>query len=104
LKRFDVQFANKTGKAYSGDGQAAIAQCNAYLAHFQDYIDAMRSNVRVPALIQPEGSVLLIGNSETESEAQRECRSNFVRNNPRIDVVSYQRILGGLKSDIRSRG
>jgi hypothetical protein len=81
----------------------AIQQCNGYLAHFQDYIDAVRSNVRIGDLVQPKGAIILIGNSATESEAQRESRANFVRNTPKIDVVSYQRILGSLESDMRTR-
>lgn len=104
LKRSDVQFSNRTGAGYSRDGQAGIAQCNGYLAHFQDYIDAVRSNVRVPELIQPEGAILLIGDSAQETEAQKACRANFVRNNTRIDIVSYQRILGHLEADLRAFG
>lgn len=103
LKRFDVQFANRAGDGYSAEGNKAIAQCNAYLTHFRDYIDVVRSNIHVAELIQPEGAILLIGDSEKESEAQRQCRSNFVRNNPKIDVVSYRRIIDGLKSDVESR-
>jgi hypothetical protein len=102
LKRFDVQFANRAGDGLSPEGNKAIAQCNDYLAHFQDYIDAVRSNIRVAELIQPEGAILLMGDSEKENEAQRRCRSNFVRNNSRINVVSYRRIIGELESDVRS--
>jgi hypothetical protein len=101
LKRFDVQFSNSDGTGYSPEGHKGIAQCNSYLGHFQDYIDTVRSSIRVPELIQPTGAILLIGNSETESDAQQKCRANFVRNNPKIDVVSYQRILGGLISDLK---
>lgn len=103
LKRFDVQFANQNGDGYSQDGNKAVAQCNNYLAHFQDYIESIRSNIRIPELIQPEGAILLIGDSETESDAQQLCRSSFVRNNPRVKVVSYRRILNGLQSDLESR-
>jgi hypothetical protein len=102
IKRYDVQFASPDGRGYSRDGQRAIAQCNSYLAHFQDYIEAVRSNIRIEDLIQPKGAVLLIGNSEVESEAQQRCRANFVRTAPMIDVVSYQRILGALEADLRS--
>jgi Domain of unknown function (DUF4263) len=102
LKRYDVQFANRKGDGYSADGNKAIAQCTTYLTHFQDYIDSVRANIRVSELIQPERAILLIGDSERESDAQRRCRSNFVRNNPKIDVVSYRRIISGLESDIRS--
>ena len=103
LKRFHVQFANRTGDGYSAEGNKAIAQCNGYLNHFQDYIDAVRSNIHVAELIQPEGAILLTGDSEKESEAQRLCRSNFVRNNPKIDVVSYRRIIDRLSSDLEVR-
>jgi hypothetical protein len=101
LKRFKVQFSARDGRSYSRDGHKAIQQCNGYLAHFQDYIDAIRSNVRIGDLILPKGAIILIGNSATESEAQRESRANFVRNTPKIEVVTYQRILcardGGLR-------
>lgn len=103
LKRFDIQFANRAGDGYSAEGNKAIAQCNAYLSHFQDYIDAVRSNIRITELIQPQGAILLIGDSEKENKAQQQARSSFVRNNPRIDVVSYRRIINGLKSDVESR-
>ncbi len=103
LKRFDVQFANSDGSGLSPDGHKAVAQCQAYLAHFQDYIDTVRSNIRVSRLIQPEGAILLIGNSLAENEGQRLCRANFVRNSPKINVVSYQRIVERLESDLRAR-
>ena len=64
---------------------------------------AVRSNVRIAELIQPEGAILLIGNSVVENEGQRRCRANFVRSSPRINVVSYERIVGGLQSDLQSR-
>jgi hypothetical protein len=103
LKRFNVQFATRDGHGYTRDGHRAIQQCNGYLAHFQDYIDAIRSNVRIEDLIQPKGAIILIGNSDAESQAQRQSRANFVRNTPKIDVVTYQRILGSLESDLRTR-
>ncbi|WP_421999362.1 Shedu anti-phage system protein SduA domain-containing protein [Reyranella sp.] len=103
LKRFDVQFANRAGDGYSAEGNKAIAQCNAYLDHFQNYIDAVRSNVHVSELVQPEGAILLIGDSERESDAQRQCRSNYVGNNSKIDVVSYRRIISRLRSDLEVR-
>ena len=100
LKRFDVHFARLDGNDFSQDANKAIAQCNVYLSHFQDYIDAVRSNIRIGELIQPKGAILLIGNSETENEAQRQFRANFVRATPNISVVSYQRIIGSLESDL----
>jgi len=103
LKRFDTQFANRAGDGFSADGNKAIAQCNAYLTHFQDYIDVVRSNIHIEELIQPEGAVLLMGDSEKESEAQQRFRAGFVRNNPKIDVVSYRRIIERLKSDVMLR-
>jgi hypothetical protein len=103
LKRFNVQFARSDGRGFSRVGNSAIAQCNVYLSHFQDYIDVVRSNIRISELIQPRGAILLIGNSETENEKQRECRANFVRATLKIAVVSYQRIVGALESDLGSR-
>lgn len=103
IKRFDSQFSNKSGTRPSSDASLATAQCNRYLTHFQDYIDSVRSLVRVDELVQPIGAVLIIGDSDAESPAQRQVRSEHVRNHPRIDVVSYRRILRGLESDIRSR-
>jgi len=103
LKRYDAQFANRVGNGFSATGNKAIAQCHAYLTHFQNYIDVVRGNIRIAELIQPEGAILLIGDSEKESAAQRLCRSSFVRNNPKIDVVSYRRIIERLKSDLELR-
>jgi hypothetical protein len=103
LKRFDVQFSNQNGTGLSPEGNRAVVQCNSYLTHLQDYIDSVRSNIRVEELIQPQGAVLLIGDSEKENKAQRQCRANFVRNSHRINVVSYRRIISHLESDLRSR-
>jgi hypothetical protein len=100
LKRFDAQFARVDGRGLSRDGNKAVAQCHVYLSHFHDYIDAVRANIRIGELIQPKGIILLIGNSETENEAQRQFRANFVRSTPNINVVSYQRIVGSLESDL----
>jgi len=103
LKRFDMQFANSDGSGLSTEGHKAVAQCQGYLAHFQDYIDTVRNNIRIPELIQPSGAILLIGNSLAENERQRQCRANFVRTTPKINVVSYQRIVEHLKSDLGAR-
>jgi hypothetical protein len=103
LKRFDVQFARSDGRGLSEEGNKAVAQCNVYLSHFQDYIDAVRSNIRINQLIQPKGAILLIGNSENENEKQLEFRASFVRNTPSINVVSYQRIIRSLESDVGMR-
>jgi hypothetical protein len=103
LKRFDVQFANRSGDGLSTEGNKAVAQCNNYLTHFQDYIDAIRSNIRIEELIQPKGAILLIGDSAKENKAQRQCRANFVRNSAKIEVVSYRRIINALGSDLGSR-
>jgi len=104
LKRFDQQFANQKGDAFSPEGNKAIGQCNAYLTHFQDYVDTIRNNIRVAELIQPEGAILLMGDSDIESDAQRRFRSDFVRNHAKIKVVSYRRIIKALESDLQSRG
>jgi hypothetical protein len=103
LKRFDMQFANQNGDALSPEGNKAVAQCNAYLSHFQGYIETIRSNVCAPEIVQPVGAILLMGDAQSETDAQQKVRSDFVRNNPRIEVVSYRRILGGLTSELERR-
>jgi hypothetical protein len=103
LKRFNVQFARRDGRGLSQDGNEAIVQCNAYLSHFQDYVDAVRSNVRINELIQPRGAIVLIGNSETENDEQLNCRANFVRGARGIQVVTYNRIVRSLESDLGLR-
>lgn len=103
LKRFDRQFANLNGTAFSPDGNQAVAQCNRYLRHFQEYIDAVRGTIRIQELVQPVGVILIIGDSDSETAAQQRMRADFVRTNPRINVVSYRRILQGLERDVASR-
>jgi hypothetical protein len=103
LKRFDMQFANAAGDAFSPEGGRAVGQCPSYIQHFQNYIDLVRSNIRIPDVIQPRNAILLMGDSETETDAQQQFRSNFVRSNPSIEVVSYRRILAGLESDLGVR-
>jgi hypothetical protein len=103
LKKPTSQFAGKS-RGYSRDGQLAISQCNQYLSHFNDYIDNVRAGIRIPDLIQPEGVIILIGDSETESDVQRRTRAEFVRNTPKIEVVSYRRIVNGLKNDLAATG
>ncbi len=103
LKRFDVQFARRDGRGFSQDGNKAVVQCNVYLAHFQNYIDAIRSNIRINELIQPRGAIILIGNSAIENEEQRACRANFVGGTSSIQVVTYQRIIQSLESDMAFR-
>jgi hypothetical protein len=100
LKRFNVQFARGDGRGLSQEGNKAIAQCNGYLSHFQDYIETVRRNICIDDLIQPQGAILLIGDSEAENEKQRKCRADFVRASPKIDVVSYRRIVDSLESDM----
>lgn len=103
LKRSDEQFANKAATGFGTTANRAIAQCQGYLAHFSDYIDIVRTNIRVPDLIQPRGAVILIGDGASETDAQRQIRANFVRTNEQIDVVSYDRIRYGLRSDVGDR-
>ncbi|WP_315770940.1 MULTISPECIES: hypothetical protein [unclassified Bradyrhizobium] len=101
LKRFNVQFSRRDGRGLSQVGNQAVIQCSSYLSHFQDYIDAVRSNIRVNELIQPKGAILLIGDSATETKKQRDCRANFVRTTPSIQVVSYRRVVESFESDSR---
>lgn len=100
LKRFDEQFSDAKGQGYSKVGHRAVSQCSGYLAHFRDYIDAIRTNSRVPQMVQPSGAIILIGDSGQETDPQRSTRSNFVRNTSNIDVVTYRRILLGARADV----
>ena len=108
LKRFDDQFSDARGTGYSTAGHRALAQCNGYLSHFREYIEAVRVNAGISKLTQPTGAIILMGDSDVETETQRENRSNFVRNSGIIDVVSYRRILWGARADVgftaRGRG
>ncbi|RZJ47607.1 MAG: DUF4263 domain-containing protein [Brevundimonas sp.] len=100
LKRFDTQFADAQGGGMSPMGHKAVSQAAGYLSHFREYIDAIRSHVRIPRLTQPSGALILIGDSQTESEAQRTVRSNFVRTATNIDVASYRRIVVHARMDV----
>jgi hypothetical protein len=88
LKRPGHQFANEKGDALSSEGNKAVVQCHAYLAHFQNCIDSVRSNVKVHELVQPQGAVLIMGRSSMEKPVQRQIRANFVDATPRVDVVT----------------
>lgn len=101
LKLASVQFSNRKGDGYSADANKAVAQCLRYRTHFADYIDAVRSSIRITDLIVPETVTLLIGDSKSETEPQRVCRAEFDRNSPHISVVSYDRIRRGLANDQR---
>lgn len=101
LKRADVQFCNTNGDGYTGTAQRAIAQCNRYLTHMQDYIETVRTNVRIPEVITPVGAVVLIGDARQEAPEQQRCRAEFVRSSPTISIVSYDRIRRGLENDTR---
>jgi hypothetical protein len=100
LKRADVQFSNAAGDGYSRDGQKALAQCSRYLGHMQDYIESVRSNVRVDQVIKPVGAVVLIGDATKETWAQQQCRAEFVNSSSNIKIVSYDRLRRGLRNDI----
>lgn len=100
LKRFDAQFADTRGESMSPAGHRAVTQCLGYLSHFRDYIDAIRAHARIPRLIQPAGALLLIGDADSETDAQRRIRSDFVRSTPKIDVASYRRIVLNARVDV----
>lgn len=104
LKRADHLFSNRRGDGLSSEGHKAVAQCGRYLAHFSDYVDSVRTNVSVQEFTQPRGAVLLMGRAQDESDAQRQCRADFDRANPNIDVVSYDRILHGMRRDLELLG
>jgi len=99
LKRANIQFSNAAGDGYSRDGQMALAQCNRYLAHMQDYIESVRANVRVNQTIKPVGAIVLIGDAAKETLAQQRCRAEFVHSSPNIKIVSYDRLRRGLRND-----
>lgn len=100
LKRFDIQFADAQGRGMSSAGHKAVTQAAGYLAHFRDYIDAIRSHTRIDRLTQPAGAIVLIGDSRTETEAQKTVRSNYVRTATNIDVASYRRIVINARADV----
>jgi hypothetical protein len=100
LKRFDTQFADARGRGMSPDGHKAVSQTAGYLQHFRDYVDAIRSHTRIPSLTQPEGALILIGDSLAETDAQKQIRSNFVRTSNHIDVASYRRMLINARVDV----
>lgn len=99
LKRSNVQFGNATGDGYSSEGHKAIAQCAGYFAHFQNYIETVRANTGLTQLVSPKGVVLVIGNSQTETEAQQRCRSEFHGLCEKVQVASYDRIMSGVGHD-----
>lgn len=101
LKRASIQFANAKGTAYSTDANQGIAQCHKYRAHFMDYIDAVRSCIKIPDLAVPETVILMIGDSTMETDAQRIARDEFDRSTPQMSVVSYDRMRRGLANDQR---
>jgi hypothetical protein len=100
LKRFDDQFSDARGTGYSSDGHKALSQCAGYLAHFREYIEAVRVNAGISKMTQPTGAIILMGDSETETGLQARNRSNFVRSSPNIDVVTYRRLLVGARSEV----
>ncbi|ESQ89952.1 Shedu anti-phage system protein SduA domain-containing protein [Asticcacaulis benevestitus] len=99
LKRPDVQFSNARGDGYSTDGHKAIAQCAGYYAHFLNYIETVRSNTGLTHLASPKGIILVIGNSQTETEAQQRCRAEFEGLGDKVRVATYDRILQGATRD-----
>jgi hypothetical protein len=99
LKKPTAQFSNASGNGYSTIGHKGIAQCANYIAHFNDYIETVRSNVGVQELITPKTAILVIGNSNIETAEQTACRRNFCALTDRIDVVTYNRIVEKVKFD-----
>lgn len=103
LKQAAVQFANVAGTALSTEANKGVVQCARYLTHFEDYIDAVRSSIRIDELIRPSGAILLIGDAASENDAQRRVRADFNRVSREILIVSYDRLRRGLANDVRSR-
>ena len=100
LKRSDIVFSNKRGNGYSRDGNHAIAQCLKYIDWCSNYIETVRANVNIDELAQPSQAIILIGRASNETPTQQICRRHFDRGNGSIDVVSYDRILEGLRYEL----
>jgi hypothetical protein len=103
LKRWDTQFANIKGNSLSQSGIKAIVQCATYVAHFNDYIETVRSNIGVQEVIQPENVIVIIGDSTTETNAQKIRRDEFQKLAPRMEIITYDRLRRGLANDLRPR-
>lgn len=99
LKKPSVQFGNADGTGYSTVGHKGIAQCATYAAHFQDYVETVRSNIGISELIMPKNVILVIGDSKLETESQKMCRSNFERIANNVVVATYDRIERGMAND-----
>lgn len=103
LKRPEFQFSNNKGDALSREANKAVDQCHRYLEHFSNYIETVRTNAQLPDIVQPRGAILIMGRSTEETEGQRAVRSRFCTQNPKIVVVSYDRILEGARYDLSLR-
>jgi hypothetical protein len=99
LKRRDTQFGSASGKSLSPAGTKAVTQCATYLTHFNQYIEAVRTNVGVPEISQPKTVIVLIGDATTEGAAQQTRRVEFCQLNPKMDIVTYDRLRRGLAND-----
>jgi len=104
LKRFDTQFGNESGKSLSAAGLKAIVQCATYTQHFEDYIETIRSNVGVREVVTPKNVAILIGDSNLENKPQMARRQEMQRFAPRLDIVSYRRIVLRLYEEMLNRG
>lgn len=103
LKRWDTQFANDSGDSLSAAGEKAVIQCATYLTYFNEYVETVRSNIGVPEITPPKNVVLLIGDSTTETDAQRIRRDEFCKLAPKIEIASYDRLRRGLINDVSRR-
>lgn len=101
LKRPNVQFANARGDGFSSEGHKALAQCGEYISHFANYIENARANIGHDGIRQPDGVTIVIGDSRTETEAQRRIRANFQALSPKITIATYDRLRRGLLNDVR---
>jgi hypothetical protein len=99
IKRRDTQFASPNGKSLSAAGLKAVVQSATYLSHFHQYIETVRNNVGIAEIIQPENVIVLIGDSSTETQEQVARRAEFEQLAPRVKIVTYDRIIRGLRSD-----
>ena len=103
LKKSSVQFANAKGDGLSPQGNLALSQCYRYQAHFRDYVDHVRGIMRIADLAQPQDVILLIGDSDLETDAQKQVRAQHQAEG-KITIATYRRLLGAGLEDLGAFG
>lgn len=103
LKRWNTQFVNERGDGFSTVGGKAAFQCASYLTHMNEYVESVRSSIGVQEITPPKSVILLIGDSTTETDAQRTRRYEFSKLAPQLEIASYDRLRRGLANDVHHR-